>query len=68
MSLSTEIFIGSDVSKAHLDVARWGRDPTWQVTNDRRGITKLVRQLQTLQPRLIVMEATGGYEQALAQA
>ena len=68
MSLSTEIFIGSDVSKAHLDLARWGRDPTWQVTNDRRGITKLVRQLQTLQPRLIVMEATGGYEQVLAQA
>jgi len=68
MSLSTEIFIGIDVSKAHLDIARWGHNRTWQTTNDRRGIAQLVRQLQALQPGLIVTEATGGYERALAEA
>ena len=62
------MFVGIDVSKAHLDAAvRSGPEP-WQVRNDEAGITSLVNRLQELAPGLIVCEATGGYESALVAA
>jgi transposase len=62
------MFIGIDVSKAHLDVAvRSGPDP-WQVENEEAGIATLVARLHELAPMLIVCEATGGYESALVAA
>ena len=61
-------FVGIDVSKAHLDIAVRPTDETWQEHNDAQGIGKLVEKLNTLQPILIVLEATGGYETPVACA
>ena len=38
------------------------------VANDKAGIKALVKRLAKLQPTLIVLEATGGYERQVAQA
>lgn len=58
--------VGIDVSKAKLDVA-FGT-VVKQFTNDRAGHDKLIQQLVRLSPRMIVVEATGGYEDRLLLA
>lgn len=66
--MESQIFVGVDVSKHHLDVAiRPGRRH-FVVSNDDQGVSKLVRRLTTLKPRLIVLEASGGYEALLLTA
>jgi len=60
--------VGIDVALEHLEVAVEGRPTTTQVRNDLDGRRRLVRQLQQLQPHLVVLEASGGYEQALMDA
>jgi len=55
-------FIGIDVSKTHLDVAGLPDESSWEVDNNKTGITRLIRLLEKLDPERIVMEATGGYE------
>lgn len=61
--------VGIDVAKATLDVA-WSTNQTarWQTTNDEEGWAALVAHLRTLQPTVIVLEATGGYEIGAASA
>jgi transposase len=61
--------VGIDVSKATLDVA-WSTDPAarWQITNDETGWTALVAHVRALQPMVVVLEATGGYEIGAATA
>ena len=61
--------VGIDVAKATLDVA-WSTNQTarWQTTNDEEGWAALVAHLGTLQPTVIVLEATGGYEIGAASA
>jgi len=59
---SKELYVGIDVSKKTLDIAIRQSDEVWQVNNDPEGIAQLIGQLKTLDPRLIIMEATGGYE------
>jgi transposase len=56
------VFVGSDVSKAQLDVALRPSDDCWPVSNDALGIAALVERLRTVQPTLVVLEATGGLE------
>jgi transposase len=58
-------FVGIDVSKDTLDMAVLGKRSIEQFANTKKGIAKLVRQMHQLNPKLIVVEATGGYEQAL---
>ena len=65
---SISIFVGIDVSKAHLDIAMRPTGERWQVDNDPAGIEQLVGQLKLHAPRLIVLEATGGLETAVAAA
>jgi transposase len=66
---SLECYVGIDVAKAHLDVAVVPDDqPAWRVGNDADGIAELVTQLLARRPTLIVLEATGGYETAVASA
>lgn len=60
--------IGIDVSKATLDVAIHGEGQVRQFANDPRGFRRMVAWLQTLTPLQIVLEATGGYEQAALDA
>jgi transposase len=56
------VFVGIDVSKAQLDVALRPTTDCWQVNNDESGIAGLVERLRTVQPTLVVLEATGGLE------
>jgi transposase len=65
---SSTFFVGIDVSKATLDVALRPSDETWQTTNDEAGITQLVSRLKQHKIQLIVIEATGGWELAVASA
>jgi transposase len=62
-------FWGIDVASAHLDLACWGADPVLNFANDADGIARLVVHLRAAPPvRLVVVEATGGYERALVIA
>lgn len=62
-----DTWLGIDVAKAWLDVATT-EAPVRRVANDAAGIATLVAQLTTPRPRLIVLEATGGYETAVTAA
>jgi transposase len=58
----TDTYVGVDVSKAWLDVAARPSGEVWRVSNDEAGFAQLADKLGTLQPKLVVMEATGGYQ------
>ena len=59
------VFVGIDVSKAHLDVAVGkGAEVIW-TGNDEKGIAMISALLREAQPNLIVVESTGGLERAL---
>lgn len=64
----TEKYIGKDISKAQLDVAKAGRKKTWAYNNNRQGIGELVKLMKRIKPALIVVEASGGLEQAVVRA
>jgi len=67
--LGTEhVFIGIDVSKAHLDVAVRPKGDEWRVSNSDAGIEQMRSRLKGLRPSLIVLEATGGLEVPLVSA
>ena len=67
MATSSETYVGIDVSKDRLDVAVLG-ERVWQVNNTCEGITQLVQHMAAMQPELIVVEATGGYQRAVVEA
>ena len=58
--------IGIDVAKEHLDVHVRPTDEARRVTYDDAGVASLVTRLHALGPRIVVLEATGGYEVPLA--
>lgn len=62
------MFVGIDVSKKQLDVAVRPSGATWSAANDEAGIAACVARLTELKPALVVAEATGGLEMALAGA
>ena len=62
------IFVGIDVSKERLDVAMGPSGERESVTNDKAGIEVLIQRLREVQPSLIVVEATGGFERSVARA
>ncbi|MDP2340405.1 MAG: IS110 family transposase [Deltaproteobacteria bacterium] len=62
------MFVGIDVSKATLDVATRPTGESWSVPNDDAGVVDLARRLRELQPTLVVVEATGGYEHLVTTA
>ena len=68
MTLSPTLFVGIDVAKADFVVACRPDHGSWSATNDARGIAATIARLQGLVPALIVLESTGGYEAALADA
>lgn len=63
--MSSSRFVGIDVAKDRLDVANSSGEG-WSVGNDAAGIGKLLERLTDVE--LIVLEATGGYESAVAGA
>ncbi len=61
-------FVGIDVAKAHVDVHVSSSSQATRWLNNRSDIRKCVKRLVVLQPALIVLESTGGYERDLAVA
>jgi transposase len=66
---ASSVVVGIDVAKAHVDVSVLGAQLDAQrFDNEAEGHSALVAALQPLGVALVVMEATGGYEAALACA
>ncbi len=63
---SSAVFVGIDVAKAHLDVALRPAGTHRRVPNTETGIAELQETLAAVQPDLVVLEATGGYETVVA--
>jgi transposase len=59
---SESLFVGVDVSKARLDVAVRPTGEACSFPNDEEGTSALVAKLQALEPELVVLEASGGFE------
>lgn len=60
--------VGIDVAKAELVVALGDEGETFTASNDDDGIRAVRERLGKFPLDLVVMEATGGYETALAAA
>ena len=60
--------VGIDVSKSNLDAAVIPDRRSFTHPNSEHGIAALVAALKELSPKLVVMEATGGFEMAAALA
>lgn len=65
MGEATEVYVGIDVSKGHLDVGTWPVKKGQRFTNDDEGIKALKRWLNGETVKLVVVEATGGFEALL---
>lgn len=59
-----ELYVGIDVAKDTLEVATSGGE-SFSARNDDAGRAQLIERLLKLSPALVVLEASGGYEQAL---
>ena len=55
-------YVGIDVAKAGMDIAVRPTDERWAISNDEAGIRRLVSRLKTLEPDLVLLEASGGLE------
>ena len=55
-------FVGIDVSKLKLDCALGERGDIVELENTEEALVVLVQRLRALDPALIVLEASGGYE------
>ena len=62
------VYVGIDVSKGWGDVVVKPSGERWCFNQDQEGIGELVKRLVGLQPTLVALEATGGYERALVGA
>jgi transposase len=62
------LFVGIDVAKDELDLARSDHGELVTVSNDESGIRRIVDLLKAASPKCIVVEATGGLEHALVDA
>jgi transposase len=60
------MFVGIDVAKDRLDVHLRPTGEAFTVTRDGEGIEALATRLRALQPELIALEATGGFETVVA--
>lgn len=63
-----ETFVGIDVSKQWLEVAAHEHDYRFRCANKTSAFPALLAELIALRPTLIVLEATGGLERAVAKA
>lgn len=64
--MEQEIFVGIDVSKDRLDVHVLPGNEASSVPRDAEGVAALVAGMTGRNPALIVLEATGGFEQVVA--
>lgn len=68
MSLPNPLCVGIDVSKATLDIAASNEIKQFSVGNDADGFDAIIAELRTHSVSLVLMEATGGLESAIACA
>lgn len=61
-----DVHVGIDVSKDRLDVHVRPSGESFAVARDGDGLTELIGRLEVLAPRLVVVEATGGFEVVVA--
>jgi transposase len=61
-------FVGIDVAKARLDLARSDAGGILTLNNDPSGIGQIVDSLRSMPPKMIVIESTGGLERPLLDA
>jgi transposase len=66
--MEPKVFVGIDVSKKHLDVSIKPGEDFFRVNHDDASIAGLVQRLLGLNPGLILLEASGGYEILAAAA
>lgn len=66
--MTSERYVGIDVSKRWLDVQVHGEELSERIGNDADGWMRLVTWTHNIQPTLIVLEATGGHENQAAKA
>ncbi len=66
--MTSELFVGIDVSKRWLEVQVYGEATSRKLGNDVDGFASLIEHAKLLQPELIVFEATGGYERRAVKA
>lgn len=66
--MSEPVYVGIDMAKNSFEVAVTGESQTLSLGNDEAGHAELCQLLIPLAPRLVLLEATGGYEQDLALA
>jgi len=62
------IYVGIDVSKDRLDVHVLPSGQAFAVARDGKGLNELIERLGSVQPQLIAVEATGGFEAIVAAA
>jgi transposase len=63
-----DVFVGIDVSKARLDIAVRPSGEIWSFTNTEEGFASLIERLKPLEVKLVIVEATGGYQAPLVAA
>jgi transposase len=68
MAKAIPVFVGIDVSKAQFDIALCPSGTVESFPNDEVAIGNLVKNLRTIKPVLIVLEASGGIERSLVRA
>lgn len=61
-----EVFVGVDVSKDRLDVHVLPSEAAFSVERTSAGVAALADRLAELEPALVAMEATGGFETIVA--
>ncbi len=66
--MGEEVYVGIDVSKTELVVAVRPSGQSFTLAYDRVGLKHLVGRLGKLQPKLVVVEATGGLQRQVAAA
>lgn len=67
-SSSSRVFVGIDVAKDRLDVHLRPAGEAFAVAGDATGLVALAERLAGLAPRLIVLEASGGFQATVAAA
>ncbi len=65
---TSQPFVGIDVSSQRLDVDTVPLSRPFSEPNNENGIASLTAQLKALNPQMVLLEATGGYEIAVAYA
>ncbi len=66
MTNPNQIYVGIDVSAAHLDMAALPGGEEQRFTNDPEGIKALTERVGDMGPAMVVMESTGGMELPVA--